>query len=286
MKKLLSLCVFLGLAFVFGQTESTQEEAEPDILQAEPQDVSPIAAVQFSGSGITDLETQTLFNRFLEELTKASDDPLIDQANINEKIAGLEIESTGCLSDECLKAGLDALSVQQLLAGTINFTKNESPISSIMGLDSPKYRVKVRKLDAAKSKPKKYSFRYKGEPDGFITELEILAWKIMGKEPPERLTGKRKPSQESMVEKIVEHPMFDKAIVLAVAGFAGSSYVKNTGGAKTSRDAANSMKDYKPGYDAHMESADSAQMKANLSLVAAIGALAYGYFTGVFSDDD
>ena len=218
MKRLLPLCVFLGFAFLFGQTESTQEEAEP-------QDISPIAAVQFSGSGITDLETQTLFNRFLEELTKASDDPLIDQANINEKIAGLEIESTGCLSDECLKAGLDALSVQQLLAGTINFTKNESPISSIMGLDSPKYRVKVRKLDAAKSKPKKYSIRYKGEPDGFITELEILAWEIMGKEPPERLTGKRKPSKESMVEKIVEHPMFDKAIVLAVAGFAGSSYV-------------------------------------------------------------
>jgi len=35
-----------------------------------------------------------------------------------------------------------------------------------------------------------------------------------------------------------------------------------------------------------MESADKAQSKANLSLVAAIGALAYGYFTGVFSDDD
>jgi L-ascorbate metabolism protein UlaG (beta-lactamase superfamily) len=57
-------------------------------------------------------------------------------------------------------------------------------------------------------------------------------------------------------------------------------------GAKTSRDHANSMKEYKPGYDAHMESADKAQSKANLSLVAAIGALAYGYFTGVFSDDD
>jgi len=35
-----------------------------------------------------------------------------------------------------------------------------------------------------------------------------------------------------------------------------------------------------------MESADKAQSKANLSLVAAIGALAYGYFTGVFSDDN
>jgi len=260
MKRLLCICILLGYAFVLGQTESAQ-------------DSPPIAAVEFSGSGITDLETQTLFNRFLEELTKASDNSLMDQANINEKITGLEIGSTGCLSDECLQAGLGALGVQQLLAGSISFTKN-------------KYRVKVRKLDAAKSKPKKYSFRYKGQPDGFITELEVLAWEIMGKEPPERLTGKRKPNQESMIEKIVENPMFSKAVVLAAAGVAGSSYLKQANGAKTSRDAANSMKDYKSGYDAHMESADKAQSKANLSLVAAIGALAYGYFTGVFSDDN
>lgn len=270
MKRLLPLCVFLGFAFLFGQTESTQEEAKP-------QDISPIAAVQFSGSGITDLETQVLFNRFLEELTKASDNSLMDQENINEKITGLEIGTAGCISDECLQAGLSALGVQQLLAGSINFTKN-------------KYKLKVRKLDAAKSKPKKYSFRYKGEPDGFITELEVLAWEIMGKEAPERLTGKRKPNQESMIEKIVENPMFGKAVVLAAAGFAVSSYVKNTGGAKTSKDAANAQdktwSGYQSAYDAHMKSADSAQMKANLSLAAAIGALAYGYFTGVFSDDD
>ena len=270
MKRLLPLCVFLGFAFLFGQTESTQEEAKP-------KDISPIAAVQFSGSGITDLETQVLFNRFLEELTKASDNSLMDQENINEKITGLEIGTAGCISDECLQAGLSALGVQQLLAGSINFTKN-------------KYKLKVRKLDAAKSKPKKYSFRYKGEPDGFITELEVLAWEIMGKEAPERLTGKRKPNQESMIEKIVENPMFGKAVVLAAAGFAGSSYVKNAGGAKTSKDAANAQdktwSGYQSAYDAHMKSADSAQMKANLSLAAAIGALAYGYFTGVFSDDD
>jgi hypothetical protein len=260
MKRLICICILLGYAFVLGQTESAQ-------------DSPPIAAVEFSGSGITDLETQVLFNRFLEELTKASDNSLMDQANINEKITGLEIGSTGCLSDECLQAGLGALGVQQLLAGSISFTKN-------------KYRVKVRKLEASKSKPKKYSFRYKGQPDGFITELEVLAWEIMGKEPPERLTGKRKPNQESMIEKIVENPLFSKGLVLAVAGVAGSSYVKQASGAKTSKDHANSMKEYKPGYDAHMESADKAQSKANLSLVAAIGALAYGYFTGVFSDDD
>jgi len=118
MKRLLCICILLGYAFVLGQTESAQ-------------DSPPIAAVQFSGSGITDLETQVLFNRFLEELTKASDNSLMDQENINEKIAGLEIGTAGCISDECLQAGLGALGVQQLLAGSINFTKN-------------KYRLKVR----------------------------------------------------------------------------------------------------------------------------------------------
>jgi len=260
MKRLLCICILLGYAFVLGQAESAQESP-------------PVAAAQFSGSGITDLETQTLFDRFLEELTKASDNLLMDQEDINEKIAGLEMETAGCLSDECLQAGLSALGVQQLLAGSISFKNN-------------KYRVKVRKLDAAKAKPNKYSIRYKGEPDGFITELEILAWEIMDKEPPERLTGKRKPNQESMIEKLVENPMFSKAVVLAAAGIAGSSYLKQASGAKTSREKANSMKDWKPGYDAHMESADKAQSKASLSLVAAIGALAYGYFTGVFSDDN
>ena len=72
MKRLLCICILLGYAFVLGQTESAQ-------------DSPPIAAVQFSGSGITDLETQVLFNRFLEELTKASDNSLMDQENINEK---------------------------------------------------------------------------------------------------------------------------------------------------------------------------------------------------------
>jgi hypothetical protein len=46
------------------------------------------------------------------------------------------------------------------------------------------------------------------------------------------------------------------------------------------------MKNYKPGYDAHMDSYDKANQKATLSLVAALGAVAYGYFTGVFSDDE
>jgi len=235
--------------------------------EGESQASAQVASAQFAGSGLSDLEIQTLYNRFYDELTKASDTPLMDAAAVNEKYDG------ECITPECLQTGLDALAVKQLIAGTLKFSKN-------------KYRVKVRKLDASKSKPKKYSIRYKGEPDGFITELEILAWEIMGKDAPERLTGKRKPNQETLMEKIVENPLFGRTVVLAVAGAAGSSYLKNAKGAKTSKDDANSMKDYKPGYDSHMDSYDKANQKATLSLVAAIGAVAYGYFTGVFSEEE
>ena len=134
MKRLLSIIMLV--TFAFGQEGDAQ-----------------VASAQFGGSGLSELEIQTLYNRFLDELTKASDSPLMDAAAVNEQYDGDSI------TPECMKAGLDALAVQQLIAGTLNFSKN-------------KYRVKARKLDASKTKPKKYSIRYKGEPDGLLLNLK------------------------------------------------------------------------------------------------------------------
>ena len=254
MKRLLG--IFMLVTFAFGQ---------------ESEATAQVASSQFAGSGLSDLEIQTLYNRFYEELTKASDNPLMDAAAVNEKYDG------DCITPECLQAGLDALAVQQLIAGTLKFSKN-------------KYRVKVQKLDASKSKPKKYSIRYKGEPDGFITELEILAWEIMGKEPPERLTGKRKPNQETFMEKIAENPWAKRGLVLALAGAGAASYVSNTSAYNKSKDAANaqdkSWSGYQSAYDAHMDSANKSKSEATLSLVTALAAVGYGYYIGVFSEEE
>ncbi len=253
MKKLLSfyLLVSMGLS-----------------QNAEGQTDAQVASASFGGSGLSAMEMQVLYTRFFEQLTAASDNPLMDSESVNEQV------DNECLKKECLQAGLDALGVQQLITGTLKFSKN-------------KYRVKVRRMDASKSRPKKYSIRYRGEPDGFITELEILAWEIMGKDAPESLTGKRKPNQETLVEKIVENPLFGRAVVLAVAGAAGSSYLKNANGASESQKRIDALPSYDTaGIKAHTDSRDAAKQKATLSLVAALGAVAYGYFTGVFSDDE
>ena len=168
MKKLLSfyLLVSMGLS-----------------QNAEGQTDAQVASASFGGSGLSAIEMQVLYTRFFEQLTAASDNPLMDSESVNEQV------DNECLKKECLQAGLDALGVQQLFTGTLKFSKN-------------KYRVKVRRMDASKSRPKKYSIRYRGEPDGFITELEILAWKIMGKDAPESITGKRANfgSKETIIE--------------------------------------------------------------------------------------
>ena len=239
------------------------------------QEGQSIASVQFDGSGLSELETRTLYNYFLGELEKASDDPLQSQESVGQAVSALALETESCFKKDCLFAAQDATGSSMFLAGTLKFSKE-------------KYRVKVYKVDSSNpGKSKTYRIRYKGDSDGFITELEILAWKIMGKEVPGRLMGKRKPNQETFFEKIAENPWAQRGAVIALAGLGASSYVKNTAGAAESQDRIDDLKKNDPnniGIGAHESSRDGAKSTATLSLGVAVASLVYGYFAGVFTE--
>ena len=127
------------------------------------QDVASVASVQFSGTGLSDLETKTLYNYFMGELEKASDGPLLAQETVDQSVSSLDLTTNDCFKKDCLIAAQDATSSNVFLAGTLKFSKN-------------KYRVKLYKVDSSNpGKSKSYRIRYKGDTDGFITELEILA---------------------------------------------------------------------------------------------------------------
>ena len=237
------------------------------------QDAASVASVQFSGEGLSDLETKTLYNYFMGELEKASDGPLLAQETVDQSVSSLELTTTDCFKKDCLFAAQDATSSNVFLAGTLKFSKS-------------KYRVKLYKVDSTKpGKSKSYRIRYKGDTDGFITELEILAWKVMGKEVPSRLNDKRKPNQETMFEQIAENPWAQRGAVLAVAGLGASSYLKNTAGAAESQKKIDSLPAYDTeGIKAHTDSRDGAKSTATMSLVLTAASLAYGYFAGVFTE--
>ena len=63
-----------------------------------------IATVQFSATGINDMENQAFFNYFLQELDNASEDAFQDQAAIGEKVNSLALGSSDCYTAECMKA--------------------------------------------------------------------------------------------------------------------------------------------------------------------------------------
>jgi len=239
------------------------------------QDAASVASTQFSGTGLSDLETKTLYNYFMGELEKASDGPILSQETVDQSVSSLELTTADCFKKNCLMAAQDATSSNVFLAGTLKFSKN-------------KYRVKLYKVDSSNpGKAKTFRIRYKGDTDGFITELEILAWKVMGKEVPGRLNDKRKPNQETMFEKIAENPWAQRGLVLGVAGLGASSYVKNTAGAAKSQERIDDLKKNDPGnigISAHETSRDGAKSTATLSLVVTAASLAYGYFAGVFTE--
>ena len=156
---------------------------------------------------------------------------------------------------------MDSINSNELITGTIQFSKN-------------KFRVIIHKIESSKNKPKSYNIRYKGEVDGFITELQILAWEIMGKNPPGTLSAKRKPSSESFLE----NPTNKRILVFTLAGLAGASYITNTAGYNKSMDGS---KIDPKAYDDHIKSANKSKNEANLSLVVLIASLGYAYYDGL-----
>ncbi|MGY8984812.1 MAG: hypothetical protein ACKVHG_09530 [Sphingomonadales bacterium] len=237
---------------------------------AQEQDLrgSNTAVIEFQSSGINDMTNQALFNYFLEELDNATENTFMDQKIIEEKIQKLELKTNNCFSDECIESALNKTGADLLIAGTLQFVKN-------------KYKVNIKKLDPTKkNKPKTYSIRYKGEPDGFITELQILAWEIMDKNPPGSLTVKRKSSKESFLQ----NPTNKRVLVLTIAGLAASSYLLNKKGYDKSMKGANN--DREIFRDDHISSANKSKNEANLSLVVMLATLGYAYYDGLLNFGD
>ena len=110
--------------------------------------ISNTAVVKFQSTGINDTENQAFFEYFLQELNNASQNNFINQKLVNQSTKSLELTTISCFTNECLKAAMDSTSSSELIAGTIQFSKN-------------KFRVKIHKIESTKNKSKSYMLRQK-----------------------------------------------------------------------------------------------------------------------------
>lgn len=139
-----------------------------------------VAILDFEGRGISQLESATLTDRLSSELGNTDAVILVERGQMTEILDEQGFQQSGCTSDECAAEVGALLGVQNMISGAFGKLGNTYTI------DAKMFSVETGATINTVSKS------YKGEIDGLITEIEILAWEILGLQAPEHLLAKQK----------------------------------------------------------------------------------------------
>lgn len=171
---------FIGLllpVFLLAQgNPSLNEETAADLAAGK----YTVAILDFEGRGISQLESATLTDRLSSELANTNAVILVERNQMSEILDEQGFQQSGCTSDECAAEVGALLGVKNMISGAFGKLGNTYTIDAKMFSVESGATIKT------------VSKSYKGEIDGLITEIEILAWEILGLTPPEHLLEKQK----------------------------------------------------------------------------------------------
>ena len=139
-----------------------------------------VAVLDFEPRGISQLESQTLTDRFSTEISKTGSAILVTRNVVNEVMQEQGYTAAECSSEECAAEVGALLGVKFMISGAIG------KLGQTYTIDAKMFEV------ATGAAEKTINATYSGPVDGLITEIEILAWEIMGLDPPGKLLSKRK----------------------------------------------------------------------------------------------
>jgi len=153
------------------------------------EDMPTVAVLDFEGRGITIMEAQTLTDRFSTELAGTEKVLMVARNTMNEILDAQGFETSGCMSNECAAEVGALLGVQFMINGAIG------KIGNTYTIDAKMFSVSTGAAESMKN------ISYQGEIDGLITEIEILAWSILGLEPPDYLIEKKQMGTTAFLKK-------------------------------------------------------------------------------------
>ena len=139
-----------------------------------------VAILDFEGRGISQLEAQTLTDRFRTALAGAGILRLVERQMMEEVLQEQGFQQTGCTSDECAVEVGQLLGVQNMIGGAIGKVGNTFTIDMRMFSVQTGENIRTKNVS------------YAGAVDGLITEIEILAFQISGLEATDELLEIRK----------------------------------------------------------------------------------------------
>ncbi len=154
------------------------------------QDTRPtVAIIDFEGRGITQLEAQTLTDRFSTSIGNTGAVRLVERSAMNEILEEQGFQQSGCTTDECAVEAGKLLGVQYVAGGAIGKVGGTFMIDARMISVETGVSVRVR------------SINYEGRVEGLIVEIEILAYELVEMVPPEDLLERRKFTTQAFVSQ-------------------------------------------------------------------------------------
>ena len=176
-----------------------------------------VAVLDFEGRGITRQEAQTLTDRFTTALASTEKVVMVERGTMVDVLEEQGFEAGECASDECAAEVGAMLGVEYMISGAIG------KLGDTYTIDAKMFAVATGAAESMKS------ITYSGKVDGLIVEIEVLAWDILGLDPPRALKKKRKKGATDVAEdKGGTNWLLWGLVGIAAAG--GGAYLATTGG--------------------------------------------------------
>ncbi len=176
------------------------------------------AVLDFTGTGISEMEAITLTQRLASELVKTEALIIVERSQMSEIMEEQGLQQSGCTSAECAAEIGALLGVQKMISGSFG------KIGNTYTIDARMFAVESGQTEKTVNK------NYKGEIDGLLTQIEIVAWELVGLQAPADLLARAgiKPSVEEKPEEVKNEKRsgFGKFMrnVLIVGVVAGGGY--------------------------------------------------------------
>ena len=136
-----------------------------------------VAILDFEGRGINQMEAATLTDRLMSEMVSTDAVIMVERNQMAEILEEQGLQQAGCTSGECAAEVGALLGVQNMISGSFGRLGNTYTI------DAKMFSVESGATIRTSSKT------YKGEVDGLLPIIQIVAWELVGLEAPADLVA-------------------------------------------------------------------------------------------------
>ena len=209
MKKLLKIAFISISTLIWAQTNQLTSEAAAQLAAGK----ETVAILDFEGRGISQMEAQTLTDRLMSEMVNTNAVIMVERNQMEEIMQEQGFQQSGCTTSECAAEVGALLGVQNMVSGSFGKLGNSYTI------DAKLFSVSTGGTIRSVSKT------YKGEVDGLLTIIEIVAWELVGLTAPADKLAKVAGADTPQAPKKERKPMGRMTkITLLLIGLGGGAY--------------------------------------------------------------